>query len=437
MSLATNPPGGQLTLSLQPERRVFQVHELNAAVQQVFESDFRNIFVAGEISGCRQASSGHYYFALKDEQSQLRCVLFKGAARFARFKPQEGLAVIARGNLEVYAARGEYQFIVEMLEPQGAGALQLAFEQLKKKLAAEGLFEAARKRPLPKLPRRVGIVTSPSGAVISDILHVLGRRFRGLHIRLYPAQVQGEGAVEQVCSGLRYFSQCGWPEVVILARGGGSLEDLWTFNEEAVARAIACSRVPVVSAIGHETDFTIADFVADQRAPTPSAAAEIVVCTSAALLDQVQTCRSKLTQAARYRLLIASRDLNQRGVEQAARLIHRRINNAAQRYDELESRLQATNLHLRFARLRHRTELLRERLLKAQEARLWRLDTRVHTLASHLEQLSPLAVLERGYAIVEKPGAGIIRAATETSPGDTLGIRLHHGTLQVEVKQQN
>ncbi len=269
----------QLTLSLQPERQVFRVSELNAAVQRMFETGFRSIWVLGEISACRAANSGHFYFVLKDEQSQLKCALFKGAARLARFKPQDGLSVIARGSLEVYEARGEYQLIVELLEPQGAGALQLAFEQLKRKLAAEGLFDGARKRPLPKFPSRIGIVTSPSGAVIRDILHVLERRFQGLHVRLYPAQVQGEGSVEQVCAGLRFFSRKPWANVVILARGGGSLDDLWTFNEEAVARAIACSSVPVISAIGHETDFTIADFVADLRAPTPSAAAELVIRT--------------------------------------------------------------------------------------------------------------------------------------------------------------
>src|SRR5579875_2474818 len=257
------PENAQGTLSFGVERKIYRVSDLNAAVQGLFQAEFQGIWVAGEISGCRLAASGHYYFCLKDEQSQVKCALFKGAARFAKFKPQDGLAVIARGNVEVYEARGEYQLIVELLEPQGAGALQLAFEQLKKKLAAEGLFESARKRPLPKLPQRIGIVTSPAGAVIRDILHVLERRFQGLHVRLFPALVQGEGSMEQVCQGIAYFSRVEWADVVIVARGGGSLEDLWTFNEEAVARAIAASRVPVISAIGHETDFTIADFVAD------------------------------------------------------------------------------------------------------------------------------------------------------------------------------
>ncbi len=450
---------GQMRLSLEPARTVYAVHELNAAVQRLFESDFRSVSVAGEISGCRTAGSGHCYFALKDEQSQIKCVLFKGAARFARFKPQEGLAVIARGSLEVYQARGEYQLIVEALEPQGTGALQLAFEQLKKKLAAEGLFELTRKRPLPRLPRRIGIVSSPSGAVIRDILQVLDRRFRGLHIRLFPAQVQGEGAVDQVCAGIQSFSQAGWADVLILARGGGSLEDLWTFNEEAVARAIVGSKIPVISAIGHETDFTISDFVADYRAPTPSAAAEIVICTSESLLDQVTGCRNKTLQAVRYRLLIASRDIHQRGTERAARLIHRRLSTFAQRLDELEERLKiaqrrssenqakrlvkldrrlaASDLRLKFSRLRHRADLSRQQIVQLAKARLSKASARQESLALHLQQLSPLTVLERGYAIVAKPEGRIVRAATDTAVGEALNVRLHRGELQVTVRSYN
>jgi exodeoxyribonuclease VII large subunit len=455
MSWAPDISVGQMKLSLEAERRIFQVHELNAAIGRLFESDFRNLFVAGEISGCRLVSSGHQYFSLKDDKSQIKCVLFKGTARFARFKPQDGLAVIARGNLEVYEARGEYQLIVETLEPQGAGALQVAFEQLKKKLAQEGLFEAARKKPLPKLPRRIGIITSPSGAVIRDMLHVLDRRFRGLHVRLFPAQVQGEGAVEQICSGLQFFSRTGWADVVVLARGGGSLEDLWTFNEEAVARAIAASKVPVISAIGHETDFTIADFVADRRAPTPSAAAEIVVCTSESLFEQIAGCRAKIVQSIKYRLLIAGRDLHKRGTEQSARLMHRRIAGAAQRLDELEERLQnaqqaseygrvrrlteltrrlhATDLRLRFAGIRHRSDLLGRELTKLIQTRLWQARARQGSLELHLRQLSPLTILERGYAIVGKPDGKIVRHAEETRPGDPLKVRLHRGELEVSV----
>src|SRR5579875_2950 len=334
----------QMLLPLESTRQVYRVSELHEAVQRLFTADFRSIWVAGEISNCRQASSGHYYFSLKDEEGQLKCALFKNTSRYVRFKPRDGLAVLARGNLEVYEARGEYQLIVEALEPQGAGALQLAFEELKKKLAAEGLFAAERKRPLPRFPRRIAVVTSPTGAVIRDILHVLERRFPGLHIRLFPAQVQGEGSIQQVCDGLRHFSVTGWADVVIIARGGGSLEDLWTFNEEAVARAIASCSVPVISAIGHETDFTIADFVADVRAPTPSAAAEMVICTRESLFEQLNGCAAKNIQAIRYRLMLASRDLHRRGIERANTLVHRGIVQRAQILDDLHDRL--TRIHI-------------------------------------------------------------------------------------------
>ena len=401
------------------------------------------------------ATSGHAYFALKDDASQLRCALFKTAGRLVRFKLQDGLSVIARGSLEVYHARGEYQFIVESLEAQGAGALQLAFEQLKRRLLAEGLFEKARKKPLPKLPRRIGIITSPSGAVISDILQILSRRHPGLHVRVFPASVQGEGASEQIRAGLRFFSASGWAEVVILARGGGSIEDLWTFNEEVLARAIAASRVPVISAIGHETDFTISDFVADHRAATPSAAAEIVICTRDSLIEQVNGCRSKIVQILRYRLLMAGRDLQERGTVQAARVIHRRLTTGAQRrddaddrlrqawmttlraaqkrVDELTRRLEANELRLRFARVQHRHERLAQRLAGAMQNRLWHEKRRVEHSSSHLEQLSPLRVLGRGYAIVTKPGGGVVRSQLETARGEELTVRLHSGRLDVTV----
>src|SRR3954453_2753203 len=292
----------QLQLSLGPDRQVLRVGDLNASIQRLFESEFRNLWVAGEISGCRLAGSGHYYFSLKDEKSQIKCVLFKGSARFAKFSPSDGLAVIARGRLEVYEVRGEYQLLVDLLEPQGAGALQLAFEQLKSRLAKEGLFASSRKRLLPKFPRRIALVTSREGAVLRDMLHVMARRFPGLHIRLYPAQVQGESAAEQICTGIEYFSRTEWAEVLIVARGGGTPEDLWTFNEESVARAVAASRTPVISAIGHETDFTICDFVADYRAPTPSAAAEIVICTRESLLERITSSERRALQGVRYRL---------------------------------------------------------------------------------------------------------------------------------------
>src|SRR5277367_2928719 len=307
----------------------------------LLSGEFSDIWVAGEISGVKLPPSGHYYFTLKDESAQLRCVCYRMTARYLKFKPQDGIAVLVRGRVDLYDARGELQFIVEVIEPQGHGALQLAFEQLKKKLAAEGLFDPSRKRPLPKLPQRIGIVTSPAGAVVRDITEILSRRFPGLHLRIYPALVQGEGSVEAVCRGIEFFSNSGWPDVVIVARGGGSLEDLWTFNEEAVARAIAASTVPVISAVGHETDFSIADFVADLRAATPSAAAELVICPRDQIFDQLQVLDHKLLQATRYRLAMAVRALHERGVERASAVLHRNIGRWQQRVDEIDYRLRA------------------------------------------------------------------------------------------------
>jgi exodeoxyribonuclease VII large subunit len=451
----------QLSLTFEPlaepQRRIFGVSELNSAVQTLFERQFKAIYVEGEISGCRLAGSGHYYFSLKDAQSQIKCALFKGSARYVRFKPQDGLAVLVRGSLEVYEARGEYQLIVESIQPQGAGALQIAFEQLKRKLALEGLFALERKRPLPKLPLRIGLVTSPGGAVIRDMLHVMERRFCGLHIRLFPAQVQGDGAVEQVCRGIEWFSSGGWAQVVIIARGGGSIEDLWTFNEEAVARAIAASAVPTISAIGHETDFTIADFVADQRAPTPSAAAEIAVPTMDIVRDQIDGCRAKAVQGVRYRLLSAQRDLHRLGTDRASALVHRSVSKRAQRVDDLDlqlralrqrlfserrrrladltQRLQSADLRLRFAKIRQAQEALDGRLVKAMEAKLWQLRRSHETAEAHLEHLSPLTVLSRGYAIVERADGHVVRSAVDTAPDEALRVRLGEGELSVRVEE--
>src|SRR5947209_8274032 len=325
-----------LDFQLAPERRIFTVSELNTAIGAVLSQGFRDLWVSGEISGMKQAASGHYYFTLKERDAQIKCVAFRSAHRYWKFKPRDGLEVLARGRVEVYEARGEYQLQVEMLEPKGVGALQLAFEQLKKKLAAEGLFAVERKRPLPRFPRRIGIVTSPRGAAIADMIQILSRRFPGIHIRLFPALVQGEGAVDEICRGLQYFSRTGWAELVIVGRGGGSLEDLWAFNEEAVARAIAGCAVPVVSAVGHETDVTIADFVADLRAPTPSAAAELVVRPREELLDQIAAARAKNAQAVRYRLAMLERRLRQLGIVRALGLLPWRLVIGLQCIDEPE-----------------------------------------------------------------------------------------------------
>src|ERR1035437_4716927 len=350
-----------------PHRRIYTVSQLNAAIRAALDAEFRDVWVSGEISGLKLAASGHYYFTLKEPEAQVKCVAFRSAHRYWKFKPQDGLAVLARGRIDVYEPRGEYQLQVELLEPQGYGALQLAFEQLKKKLAAEGLFAAERKRVLPRFPRRIGIVTSPRGAAIADMIQILARRFPGLHIRLFPALVQGQGSVEEVCRGIQFFSQSGWPDVVIVGRGGGSLEDLWTFNEEAVARAIAACSVPVVSAVGHETDVTIADFVADLRAPPPSSAAELVVCTRDELFDRIAAARAKATQAVRYRLAMLERRLRQQGIDRAAGALRLRVGRAQQRVDDLGYRVRE--------RIRAATGL-RERARRALEARLRRFDMR-------------------------------------------------------------
>ena len=363
--------------------------------------------------------------------------------------------MIARGRIDVYEARGEYQLLVESLEPQGHGALQLAFEQLKKKLAAEGLFDQARKRPLPRFPRRIGIVSSPRGAVIQDVVNILSRRFPGLHLRLYPALVQGEGSVEEVVRGLRYFSQTGWAEVVILARGGGSLEDLWTFNEEAVARAIAASAVPVISAIGHETDVTIADFVADLRAPTPSAAAEMVICTRQEIFDRLEGLRAAMTQQARYRFAMLERRLRQQGIDRALGLLHRSIGRRLQRLDEIdnrlrerlrrtiaarersrracEDRLRRFDVRPRLAETRRRLEAARAAALQTVRLLLERRRSRLGRFGAQLSQMSPLRILDRGYAIVSTP-AGILKDAAQAPPGSAIHVRLARGELDAVVE---
>jgi exodeoxyribonuclease VII large subunit len=444
-----------LEFDLTPQRRIYSVSELNAAIRAVLDDEFQDLYVTGEISGLKLAASGHYYFTLKERDAQVRCVSFRSSHRYWKFKPQDGLAVLARGRIDVYEARGEYQLLVEMLEPQGLGALQLAFEQLKKKLAAEGLFAPERKRPLPRFPRRIGIVTSPRGAAIADMVHILSRRFPGLHIRLYPALVQGEGSVEEVVRGIEYFSRTAWPDLVIVGRGGGSLEDLWTFNEEAVARAIAGSKVPVVSAVGHETDVTIADFVADLRAPTPSAAAELVVATREDLLERIGAARAKATQGLRYRLAMLERRLRQQGIERALNVLHRRVGRNLQRIDEqeyrmrerirvaidtrertrrgIEARLRRFDVRPRLAADRRRMESARVEILQRMRTRLALRRSAWEQAAAKLEQLSPLRILERGYAIVSNEG-GIVKDAKSAPASSAIHVRLAKGELDAEVK---
>ncbi len=336
-----------------PERRIWKVSEITECIGELLERAFRDVWIEGEVSNFRPAQSGHLYFTLKDAGAQIRCVCFRDQARGLKFRPEDGLHVTVRGSLGVYEVRGEYQIYVSYIEPVGAGALQLAFEQLKKKLEAEGLFAEERKKPLPVLPRCIGVVTSPTGAAIRDILRVLKRRFANAHVRLFPVKVQGEGAAREIASALAYFNRAQFADVIILARGGGSLEDLWAFNEERVARAIAESAIPVITGVGHETDFTIADFVADLRAPTPSAAAEIVVRSRQEFDRHISEYQRRLVQQIRYLLSERRhrvRDLEtHRGFRQLELLMRRR----RQQVDELSGQL-AFVLRLRLANARQR-----------------------------------------------------------------------------------
>ncbi len=439
----------QIALDWTPEPHFFSVSELATALRGVFTEYFTDIWVAGEISGVKLSPSGHYYFTLKDEGAQMRCVCFKTAARYLKFKPQDGVAVLARARVDLYEARGDLQLVVEAIEPQGHGALQLAFEQLKKKLEAEGLFAAGRKRALPSLPERIGIVTSPTGAVIQDMLQVLERRCPGRHIRLYPVQVQGEVAAEQVAEGIEYFSASGWAQVVIVARGGGSLEDLWTFNEERVARAIAASSAPVISAVGHETDFTIADFVADLRAPTPSAAAELVICTRESLLDRLHAADHKLLQSVRLKIALLARALHNVAIDRAR--LHRAIGRQMQRIDELDyrlrelwrtslaarrralerasARLAKLEIRLQFAAARRRLEASDAVLVQSMRLRLSCGQGALGQLEAHLKQLSPLTILDRGYAIVEREGK-IVKSPDDAPVGSDVKVRVAQGEFR-------
>lgn len=418
----------QIPLGLAPSRKVYTVAALNAAIRGLLDENFSNVWVSGELSGVRLAPSGHYYFTLKDGDSQIRCACFRMSARYLKFKPQDGVAVLARGRVDVYEARGEYQLLVEALEPQGYGALQFAFEQLKKKLMAEGLFDAGRRRPLPKFPARIGIVTSPSGAVIQDILSVLTRRFPGLQIRLYPAQVQGEGSAEQVCRGIRYLSDSKWPDVILVARGGGSLEDLWTFNEEPVARAIVASQVPVVSAVGHETDYTIADFVADLRAPTPSAAAELVVCARQQVFEQIGHAVGRLEAVLQRFLGRRAQRLDE--IERClGSEMRKNVRLYASKVQVLSTKLHRFDPRLRLGEARRRLEALDHRAATAMRGRVSGGGNRLQRLESGLAQLSPLKVLDRGYAIVKTRDGKVLKDAEGVEPGTGLRIRLAKGEL--------
>ncbi len=446
----------QSLFDFQPQRQVYSVSELTQRLKGLLETEFPDVWVAGEISNFRPATSGHLYFTLKDANAQLRAVCFRNQARYLKFKPQDGVAVIARGRLSVYEARGEYQLLVEFLEPAGLGALQLAFEQLKARLAAEGLFDAARKKPLPVLPRTIGIVTSPTGAVIRDILRVLRRRYRNIDALLYPVRVQGEGAAQEIVQAVDHFNRRGGVDVVILARGGGSLEDLWTFNEESVARAIAASRIPIISGVGHETDFTIADFVADLRAPTPSAAAELVVHRKQDFQAELENRIRRMSQLFRLRLAEARQRLTELRMHRVFQTLASRLVEKSQRVDDCAVALDKAIRH----RLNEvRQEWLRvapgvarydfQRLLGLKRANLDERAKRFQTEVSHylaarhhrlghtqalLRERSPLVILGRGYAIVRDASGKILRDAATVSIGAEISVRLAQGELGATVR---
>ncbi|HWT89052.1 MAG TPA: exodeoxyribonuclease VII large subunit [Candidatus Angelobacter sp.] len=448
----------QLTFNLQPSRRALTVSELTARIRDLLAKNFTELSVEGEISNCREAQSGHLYFTLKDEKAQIRCVWFKQDRRGVKFRVEDGLKVTLRGSISVYEQRGEYQIYVESMEPLGVGALQLAFGQLKKRLEAEGLFDAKHKKPLPLLPSRIGLITSPKGAAVRDVVRILRRRFHNVHLTVFPVRVQGEGSAEEIVRALRFFNQRKLVDVLILARGGGSIEDLWSFNEEIVARAIFDSEIPVISGVGHETDFTIADFVADVRASTPSAAAELVVQTRREFDKHIADLRQALSDQIRYRILVLSRRVHELGASRGFRRPLDLLRQQRQRADEMTSRLalglrarleqsrkRYTAAHLRIFRFdfRARISALRIRLerrateLGKRMERLTRVKReRLGKLLVQLEERGPLKVLERGYSIVTDASGAVLRDASVVSLGDTVSIQLYKGKLSTEVKSR-
>jgi exodeoxyribonuclease VII large subunit len=433
------------------KRRAVSVSELTARLKAIVEREFIDVYVEGEVSNFRRHSSGHWYFSLKDEAASLRCASFRMQNRMIRFIPEDGLHVIARGRLSIYDARGEYQLIVESVEPVGAGALQLALEQLKTRLAADGLFALERKRPLPISPRCVGVVTSPTGAAVRDILRVLKRRNEAVSVLIVPVRVQGEGAASDIARAVRLLNARTEVDAIIVGRGGGSTEDLSCFNDEAVARAIYNSRVPVISAVGHETDFTIADLVADLRASTPSVAAEMVANARDEMSQRIAGLTENMRKAVRYRLLALRGFLSELELSRAFPEVQSRLRGFAQKVDDagysMESALRAA---LKTRRARHGALELRlseadvRRRVFEQHGRLAELSGRLQTgarialeskgervslAAGKLDTLSPLGVLARGYAIAFDSQGQIIKRAADVNSGETVRIRVSDGEI--------
>jgi exodeoxyribonuclease VII large subunit len=442
-----------------PDRRVWKVRDLVAAVRTHIEREYSDAWVEGEISNFRAPESGHLYFTLKDGNAQIRVVMFRSSARLLRFRPADGLQVVVRGRVTVYEDRGELQISAEYIEPKGAGSLQLAFEQLKAKLEAEGLFAAERKKPIPSLPSRIGIVTSAQAAALRDILNILQRRHHSVNVMIFPAQVQGDAASYEVAEGVRYFNKNDNVEVIIVARGGGSAEDLASFNNEALARIIAASAIPVISAVGHETDFTITDFVADLRAPTPSAAAELVIRSRQEIEEQSSALHDRLTRAMRYRLLMGRQSLTELAQHGAFGRIMEVIRQRQQKLDDLTHRMELAErsllqqLHRRWettsAAIRHydlrlvlsgmRKELDSKTTALVAVTRNVLLQHRVRTerLDTALQSLSPLAILGRGYALVFDSEGTLLKDSGRLKVGDEISARLAKGEIQAQVKKKN
>ena len=436
---------------LTQQRRAVSVSELTARLKTVVEREFVDVYVEGEVSNFRRHTSGHWYFSLKDDAAALRCASFRMQNRMMKFGPEDGLHVIARGRLSIYDARGEYQLIVEYMEPVGAGALQLALEQLKKRLASDGLFAIERKRPMPILPRCIGVVTSPTGAAIRDILRVLKRRNEAVSVLIAPVRVQGEGAASEIARAVRLLNSRKEVDAIIVGRGGGSTEDLSCFNDEAVARAIFNSRAPVISAIGHETDFTIADLVADLRASTPSAAAEMVASARDEMTARVAGLAEDMRKAVRYRLLALRSTLSELESSRAFPQVQSRIRGFAQRLDDADYTMEsALGAALKMGRARHaalalrlsqsdlRRRVVEQRSLLAGLTRRLQASSRilldggserVSLAAGKLDSLSPLGVLARGYAIAFDSQRRVIKRAVDVGSGDRVHVRVSDGEI--------
>jgi exodeoxyribonuclease VII large subunit len=449
----------QLDFSFRPpERRVWRVRDLVASVRTHLEREYSDAWVEGEISNFRAPESGHFYFTLKDGDAQIRVVMFRSSARLLRFRPADGLQVVVRGRVTIYEDRGELQVSAEYIEPKGAGSLQLAFEQLKAKLEAEGLFATERKKTIPSLPGRIGIVTSVQGAALRDILNILQRRHHSVNVLIFPAQVQGDAASFEVAAGVRFFSQHKIVDVLIVARGGGSAEDLAPFNSEGLARTVAASVIPVISAVGHETDFTIIDFVADLRAPTPSAAAELVIRSRQEIEENAASLHDRLVRAMRYRLLMGRQALTELSQHAAFARMMEVIRQRQQKLDDLTHRMEVAERGV-IEKSRRRWENI-SAAVRHYDVRLVldgmrkELDSRTTALAAvmrnvllqhrvrserldtALRSLSPLAILDRGYALVFDSSGKLLKDAESVKIGDEVSARLAHGQIQASVTKK-